>query len=223
LRKIAQHVSDLISAFDPSQPGVTEQIEMQLEQYAQLIDPWAKAVSQRMIAEVNSRDRQAWRETGEKIGRNLRREIEDAPVGRVMRELLDEQTSLITSIPRKAAERVRAVTLKGISEGLRPAAYVDDIMRTGHVTKSRATLIARTEVARTASMLTQVRAESVGATHYIWTTAGDSNVRPSHKKLNGKVFAFADPPVCDPPDHRANPGQIWNCRCIARPIIPEID
>jgi SPP1 gp7 family putative phage head morphogenesis protein len=221
LRKIAQHIADLIAGFDFEDPQAVEAVQLQLEQYASLLDPWARSVSQRMIAEISARDWQGWKEASARIGRNLRQEIDDSATGRVMRALLDEQTALITSIPRQAAERVRKLTLEGVTEGLRPAAYVAKIMETGEVTRSRATLIARTEVARTSAMLTQARAESIGATHYVWSTVGDSDVRPSHRKLNGKVFAYADPPVCDPPDHRANPGCIWNCRCVALPIIPE--
>ena len=95
------------------------------------------------------------------------------------------------------------------------------IQRTGEVTKARADLISRTEVSRTAATLTQVRAEHVGSTHFIWVTSGDSDVRESHKKLNGKVFMWSDPPVCDPPNYRALPGCIWNCRCYAHVILPD--
>jgi SPP1 gp7 family putative phage head morphogenesis protein len=84
---------------------------------------------------------------------------------------------------------------------------------------NRATLIARTEAARSASVLVQARSEYIGADHYVWTTAGDWNVRPSHKKLNGSVHTWAKPPLCDPPDHHAHPGQIFNCRCVALPVL----
>ena len=211
LRKVAQHVADLIAGFDLTDPNVYQAVQLQLEEYAKLLDPWARSVATRMITEVSSRDYQGWKEASARIGRNLRREIDDTPLGAVMQQLLNEQTALITSIPREAADRVRRVTLQGITEGKRPAAYIDDIMRTGHVTKSRATLIARTEVARTGSVLSQTRAQSIGCTHFIWRTVGDTDVRPGHKALNGKVFEYLNPPICDPPDHRALPGQIWNC------------
>lgn len=219
LRKVAQVVQDLINGFDPTDPNIAEILTVQLEAYANLLDPWARSVAGRMIAEVNSRDYQGWKEASARIGRNLRREIDDTPVGAVMQGLLNEQTKLITSIPIEAAERVRRVTLQGITEGKRPAAYVAEIMRTGEVTRSRATLIARTETARTGAILQRVRAESIGVTHYQWSTVGDSNVRPSHKKLNGKVFEYLNPPLCDAPDIHANPGCVFNCRCISIPIV----
>jgi SPP1 gp7 family putative phage head morphogenesis protein len=220
LRKVAQVVQDLIAGFDLTDPAVYEAVQIQLEQYAKILDPWARSVTTRMITEMSSRDLQGWKEAAARIGRNLRREIDDTPVGGVMQALLNEQTSLITSIPREAAERVRKVTLAGITEGKRPAAYIAEIMRTGEVSRSRATLIARTEVARTGSVLTQTRAQSIGCTHFIWRTIGDSDVRPGHRRLNGKAFEYLNPPLCDPPDHHSLPGQIFNCRCVGEPIIP---
>ena len=85
---------------------------------------------------------------------------------------------------------------------------------------NRATLIARTETARTASVLVQARAEHIGVTHYQWQAVMDARTRASHAKLDGKVFAWAVAPLSDPPDHYAHPGQIWNCRCVALPILP---
>jgi len=44
---------------------------------------------------------------------------------------------------------------------------------------------------------------------YIWHTAGDSKVRPSHAALDGTLRDFADSP---------DPGEEFNCRCWAEPI-----
>ena len=221
LRRIAGHVQHLMQAFDTTNPSMANEMERQLEEYAKVIEPWAKSVSQRMLAEIASRDWQAWQEVSARIGRGVKEAVRDAPTGLVMQRLLRDQTSLITSIPREAAERVRRLTLEGISGSKRPAAYVEEIMKQGQVSRAKATLIARTEVARTASVLTQVRAQHIGSTHFIWRTARDSDVRASHKALEGKVFAWDDPPLCDPPNHRSLPGQIYNCRCVAEVVIPE--
>jgi SPP1 gp7 family putative phage head morphogenesis protein len=48
----------------------------------------------------------------------------------------------------------------------------------------------------------------------------DARTRESHARLDGRVFAWDDPPLSDPPDHHSHPGQIWNCRCVAMPILP---
>ncbi|MDB5448315.1 MAG: putative head morphosis protein, partial [Phenylobacterium sp.] len=221
LRKIARHIGELVSGSPPADLMQAALLGDRLRKYSALISPWAKSVAERMIADVSRRDRDAWRARSAEMGSLLRREIETAPTGAVMRESLARQVSLITSLPTEAAERVHHLTLEGIANGTRAKEIAAEIMRTGEVTKSRATLIARTEVGRTATELTAARALHVGSTEFIWRTSGDSDVRPSHRRLNGKAFRWDDPPECDP-GHRALPGAIWNCRCYAEPIIPEI-
>lgn len=49
-------------------------------------------------------------------------------------------------------------------------------------------------------------------THYIWRTAGDGKVRPSHAANDGQVFAWDRPPPT------GNPGEDYGCRCRAEPF-----
>jgi SPP1 gp7 family putative phage head morphogenesis protein len=96
------------------------------------------------------------------------------------------------------------------------------VQASGDVSKSRATLIARTEVARCGSILTQARCAHVGCEAYIWRTVEDDDVRHDHAILNGKVIYWNAPPIADlRSGTRAHAGQIWNCRCYPEPIIPD--
>jgi hypothetical protein len=70
-------------------------------------------------------------------------------------------------------------------------------------------LIARTESAKASAVITQERAKGIGATHYIWRTAQDSDVRESHAEMEGEVCAYDDPPIVD--GEPLNPGEIYNC------------
>ena len=176
-----------------------------------------------MIAEVEQRDTKAWFEASREMGKALGREIRNAPTGAIMRERLAEQVTLIKSLPLDAAQRVHKLTTEGMLDGTRASEIAAMIMRSGHVSKSRATLIGRTEVARTAAALTQARATYVGVTHYEWLSVGDSDVRPLHRELNGKIFRYDDPPVSDPSGVRSGPGEIWNCRCVGLPVLPLAD
>jgi SPP1 gp7 family putative phage head morphogenesis protein len=139
-----------------------------------------------------------------------------------MQSLLHEQASLITSLPLDAAHRVHEWTIRGLEGAHRPETIAAEIYRTGEVTKSRATLIGRTEVARTASKLVEVRAKFVGSEGYIWRTAGDADVRREHRALNGKYFRWDDPPVAGTNGMRYHAGQGPNCRCIPEPVIGDI-
>ena len=210
LRKIARHIGHMARAFDPHNASEASALQALLERYAQTIEPWAQAVGTAMVTEVARRDEQTWKEMSREIGRHLGQEIRSAPIGARMRELVEEQVYLIKSLPLEAASRVQALAVQAQVSGERPADLVAEIMRTGEVTLARANLIARTEVGRASTALTQARAEYVGSSHFIWRTAGDSDVRPTHRALNGKSFRWDDPPECDP-GHNALPGSIWNC------------
>lgn len=192
-----------------------------LRAYADAIFPWARATAGKMLAEVNERNRDSWHSLGERLSLQLRRDLGNAPVGERMRVLLGEQVGLIQSIPTEAAQRVHELTIKGLEDSTRAAEFAEEIHRTGEVTRSRATLIARTEVARTSTTLTQARAEAIGSTHYIWRTAHDSSVRPGHRAMEGKVCEWARPPAVieNGETMHFHPGQIWNCRCYAEPVL----
>jgi SPP1 gp7 family putative phage head morphogenesis protein len=61
------------------------------------------------------------------------------------------------------------------------------------VSRSKANVIARTEMGRVVTNLTQARAESVGSVGYIWRTMRDAQVRPSHRAMEGRFVAWDSP------------------------------
>jgi len=48
---------------------------------------------------------------------------------------------------------------------------------------------------------------------YIWRGQDDARVRAAHAEYDDRAFAWSDPPA------GGNPGEVWNCRCTAEPII----
>lgn len=236
LRSVARRIQEIVRGFvHPSDeelpPDALAQISAELDRYAQTIAPWATAVSRRMLADVERRDKTAWQRLSRQMGHSLWQEIEGAPIGNVLRQSLERQVGLITSLPREAADRVHNLALTGLATGRRageiryparpPGGLAKDILDTGHVTVSRANTIARTETSRAAGELTAARAEYVGSTHFIWRATMDADTRPLHRKLNGRVFPWAAPPIAGDKGEHALPGGIYNCRCWADPILPE--
>jgi SPP1 gp7 family putative phage head morphogenesis protein len=223
LRKLVRNIEFIISGgVNEENPTDTSAIEQMLLAYANLITPWAETTAERMLADIDQRGRRAWAQHSRTMSRALAEEIETAPTGAILRQLQQEQVTLIKSLPLQAAERVHEAAMRGILNASRGEDIVADIMRTGHVTRSRAVCIARTETSRVASNLTEARARYVGSTHYRWITADDSDVRKDHVKLNNKVFAWNDPPIADTKSGaRAHPGCIYNCRCTAFPLFTD--
>jgi SPP1 gp7 family putative phage head morphogenesis protein len=221
LRQVARQIDALVKGMAPDgQVQDPEALRQALLTYGQALRPWARSVGERMLASVMRKDEASWIRLGKQIGQSLRQELENAPVGRALNLFLDEQVRLITSLPVEASERVHALVREGLMNSTRAAEIQKEIMKTGSVTESRAKLIARTEVARTASALTMVRAQHVGSTHYIWRTSEDSTVRESHRHMANTVHAWDKPPEVERGYHY-HPGMFPNCRCWPEPILPE--
>lgn len=219
LSQVARQVGNIINGFPPGDPSAEPTITHMLSRYADLLNDWALSTASKMIADVNVQDRKAWATLTEQMSQALRQEIRTAPTGKAQQALLAEQVTLIKSIPLDAAKRVHELTLQGIEDGTRASEIAKEIQRSGEVSESKAKVIARTEVSRTASTLTEARAKAVGSEGYIWRTSGDSDVRHSHAEMNGKFVRWDSPPTLDKMTGHA--GCFPNCRCYPEPVIPE--
>lgn len=220
LQKIARHVGDIIAGYPPGDPAALPAVERALRGYSDVIRGWARLEAAKMLEAVNRQDEVEWRDRSRDMAAAIREELRTAPTGSAMQQLLDEQVELITSIPLEAAQRVHNLTLAGVEDATRAKEIAAEILRSNEVAASRARLIARTEVARTASKLTEARATHIGSEGYIWRTSGDSDVRESHQKMNGKYVRWDTPPTLTD-GTTTHAGQIYNCRCYPEPIIPE--
>ncbi len=226
LRMLAKQIDHIVKGMAPA-GVVTDSHELQrvLRQYGIAIRPWATSVASKMVNRIAGVDESRWYSLSKQMGTALKKELQNAPTGKWLRQYLEENVELITSLPEDAARRVHDLTFGALSTGRRAEEIQKDILRTGDVTLSRARLIARTEVARTASGLVQSRMTNVGLTHYVWRTSMDETVRESHREMNGKIIEWAenngkghllsDGTVC-------HAGQIWNCRCYPEPVLPDL-
>lgn len=221
LRQVARQVDNIVRGMAPKgQLKNPRELAKMLQQYSQLITPWARELAEKLVKQISASNAQAWATVGNDVGKSFKRELEFERTGQLFNQLQNEQISLITSLPLEAAERVHKLAEQALHTSERPSVIAADILKTGSVTKSRANTIARTEVARASSLITQARATELGCTHYVWRTSNDSDVRHSHKEMNGKVIAWDAPPTLSD-GTTTHAGQIYNCRCYPEPIIPE--
>lgn len=88
------------------------------------------------------------------------------------------------------------------------------------VSDNRARFIGRQETSLYTSKLKEAQYKQAGINEYIWKTVGDSRVRHDHRILNKKRFSWDNPPVVDErTGKRAAPGEDFNCRCVAQPVV----
>ena len=221
LRKVARVIGAMLNAHIDG-PTIRDQKKLAeaLAAYSDALGPWAERVVGNLLKDVNRTNKKSWESTSARIGAQLKRTMEETAVGDVMKLIQRRQVELIKSLPIEAGLRAQKLSQEAVMGGKRADEVAAELARSGEVTESRATLIARTEIAKANAALTQARAEYVGTDHYIWRTAEDGDVRESHAVMNGKIFRFDDPPYVEGEGNHG-PGEFPNCRCFAEPVIPE--
>lgn len=221
LRDVARQIGRIIDSHNTLTLSGLRAMQQGIEHYTDILRPWALNVGRQVAAKLDAQDLSMWRKQSMRIGQKLRDVVENDPAGQVLHDFMSRQVNYITSLPTEAAQRVHELSLEARTGGKRFDEVAEEIARSGEVTAARATLIARTECARTGSLLTETRAQAIGATHYVWRTSQDSHVRISHKQMEGKVLEIGNPPLLSD-GTRTAPGQIYNCRCTAKIVLPEL-
>lgn len=132
-----------------------------------------------------------------------------------------QNVALITNVLDDTRKKVEQLLISSARTGVRVEDIAAQIARISpDFSASRARLIARDQVLKLNGELTQLRHREVGITKYIWRTSHDERVREAHKVLDGRTFSYDNPPVVDSKTgRRANPGEDYQCRCTADPVI----
>jgi SPP1 gp7 family putative phage head morphogenesis protein len=144
---------------------------------------------------------------------------------RIAEEWQDNLRLWIKDFTQAEIQKLRKDLQKSAMAGNRYESAVKTIQRSYGVTERKAKFLARQETSLLMTKHKQVRYEEAGVKEYRWRcVAGSKNhpVRPWHKALEGKVFRWDNPPITTEPGQpvrRNNPGQDYNCRCFAQPIV----
>lgn len=146
---------------------------------------------------------------------------------RLVREWAQENVRLITSIPERYLDDLRAEVLRAFESGERAESLARRIQAkfltgTGEtstdrlaVARRRAELIAQDQVAKLKARLDQERVSSLGSKRYRWVTSRDERVRQEHQRRQGRIFEWSSPPS------DGHPGEPIRCRCVAEPLLPD--
>lgn len=223
LKKIARHSGHIVEVHVHGATLRDEQEMVKaLNEYSKRLDPWARRQAAKMLEKVSKKNKTAWKKGSKEIHKSLQTTVAKADVGAHAALLMQEQVDLIKSIPLRSAERAQKLSLEAYYNGSRANEIAKELSRSGEVSESDAIRIARTEVARSNSVITQARAQSAGSKQYIWRTSEDAAVRPAHKKMNGKVCDWDKPPHLED-GTIGHAGTFPNCRCYPEPFFPPED
>lgn len=92
------------------------------------------------------------------------------------------------------------------------------------VSERHAQLIARDQIAKLNGKITEATHKAAGIARYKWRSSRDQRTRPDHRALDGTIQRWDDPPVVDTRSgRRAHPGDDFQCRCVAIPVVDDED
>ncbi len=133
---------------------------------------------------------------------------------------VDENVGLIKTIPSDTLAEMQNIIRRGYRNGVHSEDLIEEITSTYNVSKRHARFIARDQTAKLNADISEQQQRDAGVEKYEWSTSGDSRVRESHEKLDGKTFSWDDPPVVDEKTgRRCHPGQDYQCRCVALAVF----
>lgn len=143
--------------------------------------------------------------------------------------VIAENVGLIKSIPSQYLDRVQGAVWASVRKGADLSTLSASLRKEYGVTVRRAALIARDQNNKAKALIENVRRREIGVREAIWlhSTAG-KEPRPTHVDMSGQrylITAEGSEPAgmydSDPREKRyVFPGELINCRCVSKAIIP---
>jgi SPP1 gp7 family putative phage head morphogenesis protein len=179
-------------------------------------------------------DKTMW-STNKKLEKSLDKisiipKISKETYGKLSDEWANNMDLYIQGWAAQEIKELRQKIQKAYLSGKRYDDLIQEIKNSYGVGRNKARFLARQETNLIASKFKEARYKEAGVHEYKWrcvvgTTAHPT--RPRHKALNdasekGTLFRFDNPPVTTEPgepERRNNPGEDFNCRCNAIPVV----
>lgn len=152
----------------------------------------------------------------------------------VLAATVQENVSLIKSIPAQYFTQVEGIVARGVATGNDLSQISKDLQAQFGVSKRRASLIARHQTSSANATLTRARQLSLGLTRAVWVHSHAGKVpRRTHAEAGREKIEFdLATGWWDPEAKRKKgggfegayilPGTLIGCRCVSRVIIPAL-
>lgn len=137
------------------------------------------------------------------------------------RTVAAEQVNLIKSIPAQYLKDVQTSVWSSVMRGGDQHELASEIRRNYGVSNRRAALIARDQNAKAKAVMENTRRRELGITEAVWLHShAGITPRPTHVAMHGKVYKTADGMYDSDEGKQVWPGELINCRCVSKPVIP---
>ena len=135
-----------------------------------------------------------------------------------------EQVNLIKSIPAQYLKDVESQVWTSVMAGSDMHELSTKLRKTYGVTRERAALISRDQTNKAKAIIERARRQELGITHAIWQhSAGGKEPRATHVAMSGKAYPIAQGMWDSDAGQYVLPGELINCRCTSRAIIPAFE
>lgn len=139
----------------------------------------------------------------------------------VLRATIEQNVSLIRSIPQKYLHDVEGMVMRSVQTGRDLGQLTKALERTYKTTRKRAAFIARDQSNKATSSLNRARLIELGISEAIWIHSHAGKVpRPTHVRMHGKKFDVAKGMWDSHEGEWIHPGQLIQCRCTSRAVVP---
>lgn len=158
-------------------------------------------------------------------GLGFKPELTDDEAAKITAEWEENLSIFIKDFAEDEIKSLRAKVKETAFEGNRYGALVKTVQDSYGVTAAKAKFLARQETRLLTTKYQESRYTEAGVTEYRWRDSGGTAlhpVRPRHHALSGTIQKWDEPPVTTEPgepERRNNPGQDFNCRCQAIPVV----
>lgn len=175
---------------------------------------FAQSVSQRSDAALKS----ALKKGGFTVEWTMTRAQRD-----VVNAVVNENVALIKSIPQQYLGKVEGIVMRSVQTGRDLGQLSKDLQEQLGVTKRRAAFIARDQSNKATASLTRARQLEIGIEEAVWVhSGGGRHPRKSHEKAGRDKVTFEVAKGWYDPDEKKYilPGELINCRCVSRAVVP---
>lgn len=143
--------------------------------------------------------------------------------GDVFAAAVNENVSLITNLPQQYFTSVEGAVMRSIQAGRDLDTLSKDLQKIMGISRRRAALISRDQNNKATAQLTRARHIELGITEAIWVhSGGGKTARPTHKAAGARKQRYdTSKGWYDPHEEKwIFPGELINCRCVSKPVVP---
>lgn len=139
----------------------------------------------------------------------------------ILRATVHENVNLIRSIPAQHLTQVEGMVMRSVQTGRDLSSLSRDLQERLGVSKRRAALIARDQNNKATSAFTRARQVELGVQEAIWQHShAGKKPRPTHVRMDGKKYDVTEGMYDSAEGRNVFPGELINCRCTSRSVIP---